>query len=112
MMALWNIAPVTSEPEVSIARWRVLQIHDGTKHFVGASERDFSGRVSSGIVAFDSKTRRGRTLSGRVYQLVGSPGQSADADYVWQQWCLVNEVKSFTDVTVQFLGGAADDNPE
>jgi hypothetical protein len=111
-MAIWSIASVVSEPEVSIARWKVLEIDDGTRHFVGADERNFSGRVSSAIVSIDYKTLRGRTLSGRVYQLVGKPGQSDDADYVWQRWCVVNEVKSFTDVTERFSVGAADDNPE
>lgn len=109
-MALWSIASVAAEPEVSLARWRVLEIEDGTRHFVGADERDFSGRVSSAIVAFDQETLRGRTLSGRVYQLIGNPGRSDNADYVWQRWCEVNDVKSFSDVTGQLLGGVADDN--
>ncbi|MBC8745337.1 MULTISPECIES: hypothetical protein [Paraburkholderia] len=110
-MALWSIACVAAEPEVSIARWRVLEINEGTRHFVGVDERDLSGRVSSSIVAFDHENLRGQTLSGRVYQLVGNPGRSGNADYVWQRWCEVNEVKSFSDVTVQLLGGVADDNP-
>ncbi|WP_080431611.1 hypothetical protein [Burkholderia ubonensis] len=109
-MALWKIGPVAVEPEVSIARWRVLEIDDGTRHFVGADERDFSGRVSSAIVAFDYETLRGKTRSGRAYQLVGNPGRSDNADYVWQRWCEVNEVKSFSDVTAQFFAGVADDN--
>ncbi|ABK06970.1 conserved hypothetical protein [Burkholderia cenocepacia HI2424] len=109
-MALWNIASVMSQPEVSIARWRVLEIDAGTRHFVGADERDFSGRVSSAIVAFDYKMLRGRTRSGRVYQLVGLPGHSTNADYVWQHWCAINDVKSFSDVTKQLLAGIADDN--
>ncbi|RQX90803.1 hypothetical protein [Burkholderia stagnalis] len=109
-MALWNFGPVAAEPEVSIARWRVLEIDDGTRHFVGADERDFSGRVSSAIVAFDCETLRGKTLSGRTYQLVGNPGRSDNGDYVWQRWCELNEVKSFSDVTAQFLAGVADDN--
>ena len=109
-MAVWNIAPVAAEPEVYIVRWRVLEISAETRHFVGADERDFSGRVSSAIVAFDHETFRGKTLSGRVYQLVGNPGRSDNADYVWERWCEINEVESFSDVTAQFLAGEADDN--
>lgn len=109
-MALWRIGPVAAEPEVSIVRWRVLEIDGGTRHFVGTDERDFSGRVSSPIVAFDHHTLRGETLSGRVYQLVGKPGRSDNADYVWQCWCMGTEVKSYSDVTSQLLTGAADDN--
>ncbi|AZU58145.1 hypothetical protein DOT66_24130 [Ralstonia pseudosolanacearum] len=109
-MAIWNIPSVTADPEVSIGRWRVLEVEDGTRHFVGADERDFSGRVSSAIVAFDNKTLRGKTTSGRIYQLVGNSGRSEDADYVWQRWCDVNHVRSFSDVTAQFVKGVADDN--
>ena len=109
-MALWSIGSLASEPEVAIANWRVLEIDAGTRHFVGADERDFSGRVSSSIVAFDRETLRGQTLSGRIYQLVGNPGRSDNADYVWQRWCEVNEVRSFSDVTAQLLRGVADDN--
>ncbi|OXI92266.1 hypothetical protein CFB48_37240 [Burkholderia sp. AU33647] len=109
-MALWKIGPVAAEPEVSIVRWRVLEIDGGTRHFVGADERDFSGRVSSPIVAFDHRTLRGKTQSGRVYQLVGQPGRSDNADYVWQCWCEGAGVESISDVTNEFLAGVVDDN--
>lgn len=105
-MTLWNIGPVSLEPEVSITRWRVFEVDGGAKHFVGADERNFSGRVSSEIVAFDCEARRGRTVSGRVYQLIGSPGRTDDADYVWRNWCIVNGVKSFIDVTRQVVPGS------
>lgn len=104
-MALWSIASVAAEPEVSIARWRVLEINDGTRHFIGVDERDLSGRVSSAIVAFDHETLRGQTLSGRVYQLIGTPGRSDNADYVWERWSALNEVESFSDVTKQLFAG-------
>ncbi|WP_322046646.1 hypothetical protein [Paraburkholderia sp. J67] len=111
-MPIWNIASVATEPEVSLLRWRVLEIDDGTRHFVGLDDRNFTGRVSSAIVAFDLATQRGKTLSNRVYQLVGDPGHADNADYVWQEWCAVNQVKSFSDVTKQLLLGAVDDAPE
>ncbi|SFT95543.1 hypothetical protein [Paraburkholderia aspalathi] len=111
-MALWTIGSLASEPAVFISRWRVLEIDAGTRHFVGADKRNLNGRVSSAIVAFDNKQLRGRTLSGRVYQLLGSPGRSDNADYVWRRWCVVNEVKSFSDVTSQLLAGGPDDNCE
>ena len=110
-MALWSIAAVGAEPEVSIARWRVLQINHGTRHFVGLDERHFSGRVSSAIVAFDHETFRGKTLSGRVYLLVGNPGTSDNAEYVWERWCKVNNVTTYVEVTKQLLSGADDDHP-
>lgn len=107
-MPIWNIAPVVTQPEVSLVRWKVLEIDDGTRHFVGLDSRDFTGRVSSAIVAFDLTTQRGKTLSNRVYQLVGDPGYAGNADYVWEQWCTINEVKSFSDVTKLLLFGAVD----
>lgn len=110
-MALWSIASIAAEPEVSIARWRVLETNGGTRHFVGVDERDLSGRVSSAIVDFDCETLRGTTLSGRVYQLVGNPGWSDNADYVWERWCKVNNVTTYVEVTKQLLSGAHDDNP-
>ncbi|RQV33554.1 hypothetical protein DF027_28605 [Burkholderia cenocepacia] len=110
-MPIWTIASVTDEPEVSLTRWRILETEDGARHFVGADERDHTGRVSSRIVAFDRHTLRGKTCSGRIYQLIGAAGWSSNADYVWQRWCEVNSVASHSDVTKQLLVGAADDNP-
>lgn len=109
-MALWSTAPVTAEPEISIIVWRVLEIDAGTRHFVGTNIREFSGRVSSAIVAFDHETLRGRTQSGRIYQLVGNPGRSDSSDYVWLCWCEMNEVRSFSDVTKQFFADGHDNN--
>jgi hypothetical protein len=31
--------------------------------------------------------------------LRGAPGHNAEAQYVWEQWCLVNGVRKFNDVT-------------
>jgi hypothetical protein len=109
-MTLLSIASLAEEPGACIVRWRVPKINDGTRHFVGVDDRHLSGRVSSAIVAFDNQTLRGRTLSGRIYQLTGNPGRSKCADYVWQQWCAGNEVASFAGVTEQLFAGVADDN--
>ncbi|UKD16857.1 hypothetical protein L3V59_40030 [Burkholderia aenigmatica] len=109
-MPIWTIASVTTEPQVTLSRWRILETEEGTRHFVGADTRDFTGRVSSAIVVFDPHTRRGQTISGRIYQLIGEPSWSSDADYVWGQWCRVNSVQSHVDVTKQLLGGVANEN--
>jgi hypothetical protein len=109
-MPIWKIAPVNDEPGVSLLQWSILETNDGTRHFVGADERDSTGRVSSQVVMFDRLTLRGQTQSGRVYQLIGQPGWSSNAEYVWKHWCQVNSVASYTDVTKQLLVGAEDGN--
>jgi hypothetical protein len=63
------------------------------------------GRVSSDVSLFDPMTLRGATRSGRVYQLVG-PGVSAeDARYVWERWCELNDIASYTDISERLLAG-------
>jgi hypothetical protein len=109
-MPIWKTAPVNDEPGISLLQWSVLETHDGTRHFVGADERDLTGRVSSEVVTFDRLTLRGQTRSGRIYQLIGQPGWSSNAEYVWKCWRKVNSVTSYTDITKQLLVGAADDN--
>ncbi|KAF1038624.1 MAG: hypothetical protein GAK33_01960 [Burkholderia lata] len=109
-MAVWKIAPVSDEPGVSLIQWSILEIDDGTRHFVGADARDSTGRVSSHVVTFDRLNLRGQTQSGRVYQLIGQPGWSSNAEYVWECWCEVNSVASYTDVTQQLLVRGEDDN--
>lgn len=81
-MPIWTLASVTAEPEVALSRWRILETTEGTRHFVGADERDHTGRVSSAIVLFDCRSLRGETQSGRIYHLIGEAGWSNDADYV------------------------------
>lgn len=110
LMPIWRIAPVTEEPGVTLSRWRIMETSDGTRHFVGADNRDLTGRVSSEVVTFDHLGLRGETRSGRIYQLIGEPGWSDNADYVWKRWCAINQVAAYVDVTKQLLAGAEDDN--
>jgi hypothetical protein len=111
-MPIWQIGPVADAPAVSLLEWRILETDDGTRHFVGSDERDMTGRVSSAIMLFDGALLRGETQSGRVYQLLGSAGFSSNGDYVWQTWCKVNDVNSYTDVTQLLLSEVSDDSPE
>jgi hypothetical protein len=109
-MPIWRIAPVNEEPAVSLLQWSIRETNDGTRHFIGSDERDSTGRVSSQVITFDRVTLRGQTQSGRVYQLIGQPGRSSNAEYVWERWCKVNNVASYTDVTRKLLVGAEDDH--
>ena len=113
-MPIWKTLPVNQEPELSLIIWRIMQTEQGERHFVGIRDDDSTGRVSSAIVEFDAHTRRGVTRSGRVYQLCGKPGFSADAQYVWSRWCLANSVFKSTDVTniaLDTMPGPHDGNP-
>ena len=85
-MPIWRLPPSDDAPDVTLSSWRILEIDEGTRHFVGVDVLDFTGRVSSAITTFDRATLRGRTQSGRVYQLVGQDGWSLDSEYVWKQW--------------------------
>jgi hypothetical protein len=56
-MSIWVIAPVTDEPEAVLTLWCIFETDKDTRHFVGYDGR--SSRVSSFIVEFDPKTRKG-----------------------------------------------------
>lgn len=98
-MPIWSVAKVAQEPEMTIARWRVIETDAGTRHFVGMRMDEWTGRVSTGIVKFDPATARGTTQSGRVYQLHSTPGSHPDADEVWHLWKKVNSVTTEKDVS-------------
>lgn len=88
---VWRTTPVRETPEIVLARWRVFSVslpngESCTRHFVGWNVTEREGRVSSPIVEFDSLTMRGRTRSGRVYELRGVSGWDGDAEYVWSRW--------------------------
>jgi len=103
-MPIWKPASVDRAPEVTMSEWRIMEVTspywDGaSRHFVGHNVTDGEGRVSSNIVEFDKEKMVGITRSGRVYHLVGSSRQDADAGYVWNQWKKINHVDSELDVS-------------
>ena len=88
---IWQPADIEDQPEVTLRYWKVIEVEGKDpeyfgRHFVGWNVEDQEGRVSSKIVAFDAKTMRGVTDSGRVYQLEGKPGSHPDAEYVLRAW--------------------------
>jgi tricorn protease-like protein len=89
-MPLWNVANVQDNPSVRLSSWTIRELPDGNRHFVGYNARHFEGRASTKIVEFDFVKMRGRTNSGRVYQLDGPAGMNSDAEYVWSAWCRIN----------------------
>ncbi|KVE73709.1 hypothetical protein [Burkholderia vietnamiensis] len=108
-MPIWRPCPVSERPKISLSRWRIFETSDGSRHFVGVNLLDSSGRVSSEIVDFDCVTMQGTTHTGRIYELVGEYGEASQAEYVWQRWCELYAVTSYTDVTERLLGETDDD---
>lgn len=102
-MSLWQLAPVSAEPEKTIDHWSIREDNEGELHFVGYCKQEGGGVVSSAIQKFDPQTMRGITRSGRVYSLVGESGRDFDAEYVWFRWCVINKVTSWTDVSERVI---------
>jgi hypothetical protein len=89
-MPVWSTIPVDEQPEITLIQWRVFEASNGNRYFNGWAIENREGRVSSAIIEFDNETMRGRTSSGRVYQLKGRQGYSVDAQYVLGVWLKVN----------------------
>lgn len=83
-------APKDNFP-VTIMAWSIREIVCGesdqpTRHLIGHIPRNSSGRASSAIQSFDREKMLITTSSGRVYALLGHPGENADAEFVWTHW--------------------------
>jgi hypothetical protein len=102
--SIWPIASISECPEITLLQWQIFEVQlpkkpNKTRHFVGYSVGGHAGQVSSPIQKFDPKTMRGVTESGRVYQLQGSPGWDANADYTWRRWKSIWGITSEVDFT-------------
>ena len=97
--------PVNIEPQATITNWSVHRVTfddgDVSDHLVGFIHGK-SGRVTSAIKSFDGNLRKIITQSGRIYTLVGTPGYSEDANYVWQNWKLKCRVIEDLDVSDEY----------
>ena len=108
-MPIWKVAPVEEQPEVSLMSWAVFEVThpDGKvkRHFAGYNIVDDEGRVSSFIVEWDPEKRRGRTESGRIYELVGKRASLGSAPmYVWNQWVDMLNPKEVKDISSEYEG--------
>ena len=79
-----------------------MEIENKEQFFVGYNLSEGKGRVSTAIESFDASTGRGRTRSGRIYQLLGPAGYDADGHWVWNFWVQARQVK-WVDVTDQYV---------
>ena len=105
-MYIWNAASVEETPVVRLSRWSVREVQPrATRHLLGHNLTEREGRVSSTITEYDAERHRVTTESGRVYELVGPPGQDSDAEGVWRSWlrCVgLEEASSWSDVTHEY----------
>lgn len=105
-MPVWKTTSVEETPELHLASWKIFEVSsefwtEKTRHFVGYNLTEREGRVSSSIVEFDKSTMRGRTKSGRVYQLVGESGHNGDGMYTWTTWCDINKITDVQEVDLE-----------
>jgi len=99
------IESVDVEPEVNIINWSIHVViflnDDRSEHLQGFVPGKM-GRVTSAIQDFEANNRKITTASGRVYTLVGPPGNCDDAAYVWQLWKKMNGVVQDKNVTDKY----------
>lgn len=92
---------------ISLRRWRVMEIEspDGsrTRHVWGHDVTNNLGRASSPIQSFDADGMSITTRSGKVYKLIGLPGNAKLGRSAWRKWCKENAVVSDQDVTDEYL---------
>jgi hypothetical protein len=92
-----------------LRRWRVMEVvsKNGirSRHVWGHDVANDAGRASSGIKEFNLEAMTVTTHSGRVYKLVGMPGQARAGEHAWQNWCSANGVVSAEDVTSEYFDG-------
>lgn len=100
-MAIWATRPVEDVPLIQLAQWAIMELPDGDRHFIGWN-LEGEGRASSRIETFDPETMKGITRSGRVYKLIGPPSFNKDAQYVWANWCAINRVNEFKNVSSEY----------
>jgi len=104
-MPIWNVIPVSNQPELVLTEWSIILVNQTDWHFVGYAPANAEGRVSSKVDEFDLERRVGRTKSGRLYRLEGAPGDNPDARYTFNLWCSYNPVEEFEEITSKVLSG-------
>jgi len=70
-------SPVTDNPTILLKDWRVVQTSVGVIYFLGARVNAIRGALyaSAEMLAIDLSQLRGRTVNGRVIELVGPPSK-------------------------------------
>lgn len=102
----WTLIEILEEPARTLDAWCVFEVpFDGpgqpwTRHFVGFRREGCTGQVSSPVEQLDPARRRGRTRSGRVYELAGGSGLNGDAFAAWGHWKASRHIRDERDITL------------
>lgn len=105
----WSFQPILTEPELILTKWAAFDVpligetQPWTRHFVGYSKELGEGQCTTPVVVFDPVRGLGRTKTGRVYRLMGSPGHSMPGKLVWTRWKSLNKVTMEKDATDEVL---------
>ncbi len=98
---LLRIGSVAVEPSSELTAWRLFQVRHANgisaRHLVGCSTA--IGRLTTAVVAIDLEQMQATTKSGRVYQLVGLPGEDPDGMWIYSQWLTVGKRLQEKDLT-------------
>lgn len=106
----WALTTISETADCTLDAWSVFEVpFDGddrvwTRHFFGFRREGCRGQVSSPVQEFDAAARRGRTRSGRVYELAGGSGINPDAMAVWGLWKAAKGIGVELDVTADVEG--------
>lgn len=96
-----------SSREVTLRRWSVLEITTkqgkSSRHVHGHDVTNNFARTSSAIGKFDAHNMTVSTRSGRLYKLVGLPGNYPAGKPAWDTWCSSNHIGAQIDVTDEYL---------
>lgn len=92
--------------EVTLRRWSVLEVTtcqgERSHHVHGHDVTNNFARTSSAIGEFDAHNMTVCTRSGRLYKLVGLPGNYPAGKPAWDTWCNSNSIVSHADVTDRY----------
>ena len=107
IVLLSQAASIELAPEAKLESWAIQEIQslEGvTYHFIGFI--DGRGRISTAIAEWHTESKIGRTASGRVYELIGPPGDVFEFEL--SALCGACAVRygatSARDVTKDFIG--------
>ena len=68
---------------ILLHQWLIRRDVKGNWYFIGFKDGGETARLSTPIVKFDVQTNRGRTASGRIYQLFGPASEHPDTELAW-----------------------------
>lgn len=101
--------PHPSQPAlVNLSSWAAHRVTSPFRQIgnavvlVGKDEATGSARVSSPIKRYDHKHQQAVTTSGRVYNLIETPGANLDAARAFGEWCRRWRVTSDTDISSRY----------